>query len=121
MIYEDHANEMKPLYLLQTALGKLLKYGIDTFDYYCDEVDLSYCDRNRVLGKARLAYRKDEYLERPCPKELLDQRWKFYTKTCGYSNEKARRMLAEIDKLYESQQDFRPNIKSLSHGVLKQA
>lgn len=115
MKYEDND---KPLYFLQKALSKLITYGFDTFDLYCDEVGLSYCDRNSVIGKARIAHGKTQYREIPCPKELRGERWDFYTKTCGYSNEKAKRILDEIDKLHKAGHQFDPDVNGLINSML---
>ena len=81
-------------YKLNIGVKKLLKYGMDTFELFADECDMSFCDRNRVIGKCNFAYGK-KLKEMPCPKELLGERWIFYTK--GSTNEKAREMIARID------------------------
>jgi len=82
-------------YELQKGVKKLIKYGMDTFDLYADEINMSYCDRNRVIGKCKISYGKD-LKEMPCPKELIGERWNFYTKTMGYSNEKAREIINRV-------------------------
>ena len=113
-----YENTDKPMIFLQKALDKLIKYGMPTFTKFCDEVDLSYCDRNRVISKARVAYKKTEFSELPCPKELLGERWKFYTYGCGYSNEKATKMLSDIDNSYRSQKVFDfPDPKQLVRSI----
>ena len=93
MRYENFSVEA---YKLEVGVNKLLKYGMDTFEIYADEVGMSFCDRNRVIGKCNLAYGK-KLKEMPCPKQLIGERWNFYTKRLGYTNEKAREIIARID------------------------
>ena len=114
MKYEDTTKE---LYLLQKGLSKLMQYGLATFEMFADEVGLSYCDRNRVIGKARIAG-KGDYVEQPCPRELKNERWLFYTQTCGYSNEKAKKAIAIIDASYKNKPIDRVyDINKLAGGI----
>jgi len=95
MKYEDIS---KDLFLLQKGTEKLLKYGMSTFLQYADEMDLSYCDRNRIIAKARLAYGQSGLREIPCPPELLQDRMDYYSSI--YGQKKAMKILDEVDKTY---------------------
>ena len=111
-------------YELQAGVNKLLKYGMPTFELYADEIDMSYCDRNRVIGKCIRAYGKTELKELECPKNLIGERWEYYTrdredrhkKTMRYTPEKAKQLLKIIDNSYKS--PFIPgDITRLAGGI----
>ncbi|OEU68425.1 MAG: hypothetical protein BBJ57_02350 [Desulfobacterales bacterium PC51MH44] len=95
---------------LHRGVQKLVKYGMDTFEMYADEIDMSYCDRNRVIAKCIKAYGKTELKEIPCLKNVIGERWEYYTydkaeprkKTMHYKTEKARELLKRIDASYNS-------------------
>jgi hypothetical protein len=99
------------VYELQSGVRKLLKYGIPTFEIYADEIDMSFCDRNRVIGKCKISYGK-ELKEMPCPKQLTGERWNFYTKTMGYTNDKAREIINRV-----SNEPSGHDITKLAKGV----
>jgi hypothetical protein len=101
---------------LQAGVYKLLKYGMDTFELYADEIGMSFCDRNRVISKGIVAHGKKELRELPCPKQLIGERWNFYTKTMGYSNEKSREAIKRIDNLCNSP-FFTPDVSRLVGGI----
>ena len=92
MRYEDIT---KDLYLLQKGVEKIVKYGMATFTQYANEMGLSYCDRNRVIAKTRLAYGLTGLKEIPCPPELLQERLDYYVSI--YGRQKAISMLEAID------------------------
>ena len=85
---------------LQNGLHKLLKYGIDTFELYADEIDMSYCDRNRVISKARMAYGKIDLKEIPCPPEMRQSRWDCYSNMFKYDRNKGLDLIKGIDSAY---------------------
>ena len=93
MRYEDIT---KDLYLLQRGVEKIVKYGMATFTQYANEMGLSYCDRNRIIAKARMAYGLTGLKEIPCPPELMQERLDYYVSI--YGNQKAISMLEEIDR-----------------------
>jgi len=99
MKYEDLSF---PGWLLTKGLEKLIKYGMDTFILFADEVDMAFCDRNRIIAKAKLITQKP-YNEIACPKNLISARWEWYTKNLGFKEDKARELLKRIDKSYENQ------------------
>jgi hypothetical protein len=90
------------VYDLQRGVDKLLTYGMDTLELFSDENDISFCDRNRIISKCIVAHGKKELSELPCPKNLIGERWKFFTKTMGYTNEKAREIIARTDLSFNS-------------------
>ena len=111
-----YENFKVPAYYLQKGVDKLVKYGMSTFGFYADEVGMSYCDRNRVIGKCKRAYGQTDLKELACPKNLIGERWTYYTKELKYTDEKAREILKFIDSSYENQ--FVPsNIKRLARGI----
>jgi hypothetical protein len=87
---------------LQKGVDKLLTYGMDTLELYSNEVDISFCDRNRIISKCIVAYGKKELNELPCPKNLIGERWKFFTKTMGYTDKKAREVIGRADLSFNS-------------------
>ena len=62
MQYENFS--LAPFYL-NKGVNKLLKYGMDVFELYADEVNMSFCDRNRVIAKCRAAYGRTDLKEDP--------------------------------------------------------
>jgi hypothetical protein len=120
MKYESE--KMPPAYILDKAVRKLNQYGMDVFEMFCDEANLSYCDRNRVISKCRLAYGRDDIFEMPIPENLKNERWRFYTRKLGYSKDKALKILKLIDDSYNNQQAFTgADIGKLTGGMLKEA
>jgi hypothetical protein len=98
----NYENLRVEVYKLQIGVDKLLKYGMDTFEIYADEINMSFCDRNRVISKCIIAYGKKELNELPCPKNLIGERWEYYTKTMRHTPEKARELLKRIDISYNA-------------------
>lgn len=86
-----------PNYILLKAVDKLNLYGTNIFEMYCNENNISFCDRNRCIAKCRILYQRADLKEMLCPDNLIQDRWEFYTKQLGYSTEKAKKMLAQID------------------------
>jgi hypothetical protein len=68
------------IYVLGKAAGKLAQYGMDVFEMYANEQDMSFCDRNRAIVKCKMAYNKPDLREIPCPNNLQRERLEFYTK-----------------------------------------
>jgi len=91
---------------LNKATFKLLKYGEEVFDLYCDEINMSYCDRNRVIAKAKLQAPNRGFKERPLPRNLKGERWEYYTKVMGYTEARARQLLKEIDAALTREDQF---------------
>ena len=108
--YENFAT---PVFKLQSGVEKLVKYGMATFIKYSEESGLSYCDINRVLSKARIAYEKTDIKEISCPSEMRQKRWSFYTNYYRYSAEKATQVIKEIDSIYYGSQPI-PDVGSIS-------
>jgi hypothetical protein len=59
-----------------------------------------------------VAHGKKELSELTCPKSLIGERWNYYTKTMGYSNEKAREVIARADLSFNS-----ADINKLTQGI----
>ena len=89
-------------YFLNKALLKLENYGMDVFEMYANEIDLSFCDRNRVIAKLRFLGRND-LKEIQCPDKLKQARWLWYTKKLRYSDKHASRLISIIDNSYIAQ------------------
>ena len=113
MKYEDIT---KPAFLLNKGVDKLLKYGPDTFDLYADEVGLSYCDRNRVIAKAKFISPNKGFKEMACPDELVGERWNFYKYRMRYPEDKIRELIKTIDDFYKNQ--FIPSAKPFNNFTL---
>jgi len=107
MKYEDRSF---PGWLLMKGLDKLIKYGMDTFTLFADEVGIPFTDRNRIIAKAKLITQKP-YKEMACPKNLIGERWEYYTKELGYSDLVAREYLRRVDESCENQ--FIPDPKGI--------
>jgi len=114
MRYENFEVEA---YKLQIGVSKLMKYGMDIFELYADEVGMSYCDRNRVIGKCKISHGKTELKEMPCPKQLVGERWEFYTKVMGYSNEKTRETIKRVDASFLNEFSGKYDVTSLARGI----
>jgi hypothetical protein len=112
MKYENFNIGVSQLY---AGVEKLLKYGMSTFKSYADEINMSFCDRNRVISKCIVAHGKKELNEMVCPKNLIGERWNFFTKTMGYSNEKAREVSARLDSSFKSRGKY--DITKLAQGI----
>ena len=90
-----NSDEFVPNYVLDRAVSKLLYYGYDGFDHFCDEADISFVDRNRCIAKARIAHGRDDLKERPYPDNLKDERFRTYKS--WYGTKKAMEILKAID------------------------
>ena len=112
--YEDFTT---PIYYLQKGLDKLEKYGMPTFLQYSREVELSFCDINRVIRKAILRG-KAELKEIPCPPELRQKRLDCYTKSFRYSDNKAMELIKELET-FDGTQPKSFDIEKLASGVLR--
>jgi len=100
MKYEDLS---VPIHLLHKGVDKLLSYGMPTFELFADEVGMGHCDRNRVIGKCRILAPDKKLMELACPPKLKGERWNYYTKKLGYSDDHARDLLKRVDESYENQ------------------
>lgn len=108
-----------PTYILNKGVHKLLQYGMDVFEMFADEAGLSFCDRNRVISKCRLAYGRLDLREVPCPDSLKSDRWNFYTRHLNYSQDKARELIKRTDKSYQTPFVPRMNIDKVATGMLR--
>lgn len=79
MKYDD---QKYPVHYLYKGLDKLQKYGIKIFLQYCAEVDMPFCDQNRVLMKANVSY-GTHYKQMECPPELKDEKYRLERKYNG--------------------------------------
>ena len=111
---EKHSN-----FILQRAVDKLQHYGMDVFEMFANEVDMSFCDRNRCISKCKISFGRSDLLEMACPDELKRERWDHYTRTMKYSTNKARKLLDLIDKSYENQFIPRVDPGKLAGGMLQ--
>jgi len=110
-----------PVFVLQKGIEKLIKYGMETFLQYSKESGLSFCDINRIISKARIAYGKKGLREFACPAELRQERLYCYTKQYRYPKETALEIIKKIDSLYSGEQ-FIPDpreLNKLTNGMLK--
>ena len=101
MMYE---NLSTPVFTLERGVQKIVKYGMKTFKKYALEAGLSYCDMNRCIAKARLAYDMPGLREMPCPPELRSLRFEHYKRNLGYSEEQTLKITNELDQLYRGTQ-----------------
>jgi len=106
-----------PVFILGKAASKLNQYGMDVFEMYANENNISFCDRNRAIVKCKIAYNRPGLKELPCPDNLMQERLRFYTRRMGYDNKTARGLLAKIDKAYENQFTPNINIKRMASGI----
>ena len=93
MKYEDSGY---PLYYLKQALSKLDRYGMETFQLYCDEVNMSFCDRNRVIAKCNLV-NGTKHRETSRPDDLKNERFRIYTKVFKYPEDWTLNHLKRLD------------------------
>ena len=114
----EYESEKAPSnYVLSKAVDKLDKYGQDVFDMYCDENDISFCDRNRCIAKCKMINNRDDLQEMACPDQLRGARWDHYTKVLGYHPKKARELLYAIDSSYGDQFTPRLNAGALVSNI----
>lgn len=114
----EYENFKIQVWQLEKAVNKLLKYGMQTFEMYADEIGISFFDRNLVIGKCRIAYGRTDLKEMECPPEMRQKRLDCYTRVYRYPEKKARQMIKEIDLLYSgSQSQSIGDIKSLTRGI----
>ena len=85
-----------PQWYLQKALGKLKKYGMDTFLAYAEEIKMPFTDQNRVIAKCNVAY-KTHHRQMSCPEQLRNERFRIYTKVYGYPKDKALEYINRLD------------------------
>ena len=98
---------------MMKAVEILNRNGMDFFEMFANRKGISYCDRNRCITKCRVLYQREDLKEMPCPGDLLQARWEFYTKNMGYPVAKAKSMLAKIDASFESAGAVKTEVGSL--------
>jgi len=108
------------VFVLQKAVEKLNLYGMDIFEMFCNENDISYCDRNRCIAKAKFAYGKTNLKEMPCPDNMKQERLRWYKTEYGYSEKKALELLKKIDASYEDQFIPRIDANKIASNMLKE-
>jgi len=110
-----------PVFKLQAGVEKLVKYGMATFMQYAEESGLSYCDINRVISKARIAYGKTDLKEFPCPPELYQKRLNQYTKNYRFSVKEAQGIIKRMDSYYHGGQQIPEtgvhDVSTLTRGI----
>ena len=107
------------VFILQRAVDKLNTYGMDIFEMFCNENDISFCDRNRCIAKCKIAYGRDDLKEMPCPDNMKQERLRWYTKEYGFSEKKAMELFKKIDASYEKQFIPRANAETLAQGIMR--
>jgi hypothetical protein len=113
-----YENGQIPNFVLNKAVNKLNTYGYEVFEMFANEVDMSFCDRNRCIAKCKISYGRSDLREMACPDELKRDRWDYYLKVLKYPTKKAKKLLDLIDKSYGDQ--FVPDIKSgLAGGMFE--
>lgn len=98
------------VYLLQKAVDKLNTYGMDVFEMFCNENDISYCDRNRCIAKCKFSYNRTDLKEIGCPGDLKQERLMHYKRKYKYGDKQAIELLKKVDTSYENQ--FIPRVDS---------
>ena len=108
------------VFILQRAVDKLNTYGMDIFEMFCNENDISYCDRNRCIAKCKIAFGRTDLKEMSCPDDMKNERLRWYKNEYRYSEKKAMELLKKIDSSYENQFVPRVDAERIASKIAKE-